>query len=124
LSDVFDSIAARVTTHSADAVASYRERQQALAEKLRVSAENAAHRRGVTRASVKEGGAILLPANDIDLSPHTPRPVAEPEVNTTEDSTTTRRVVADDLGVTPPDCPHDVDEETDYSYTTGWLSDR
>lgn len=121
LSDLFDNIAARVGTHSAEAVAGYRNTQQALGEKIRTSAENAAHGRGVTRASVAAGGAILLPADDIDLSPHTPYPAPSELAKTTlgigaEDSC---RPLPGQSGTEVED-----GQDTGCSYTSGWLSDR
>ena len=128
LSDLFDNIAARVGTHSAEAVAGYRKSQQALGEKVRTSVENATHGRGVTRASVAAGGAILLPANDIDLSPHTPYPArGESADNPTIGAKATLGTGAKDSstplpgqsGVEVEDC-----QDTAFSYTSGWLSDR
>jgi hypothetical protein len=129
LSDLFDNIAARVGTHSAEAVAGYRKSQQALGEKVRTSAEDATHGRGVTRASVAAGGAILLPANDIDLSPHTPYPAPgesadNPTVGAKATLGTTGAKDANtplpgQSGVEVEDC-----QDTGFSYTSGWLSDR
>ena len=128
LSDLFDNIAARVGTHSAEAVAGYRQSQQALGEQIRMSAEDASHGRGVTRESVVAGGAILLPANDIDLSPHTPYP-ASPEP---PDSPTIVAGATQGAGVEEafrPVLGHsgegaEENRDTGYSYTSGWLSDR
>lgn len=121
LSDLFDNIAARVGTHSAEAVAGYRRTQQALGEKIRTSAENATHGRGVTRASVAAGGAILLPANDIDLSPHTPYPAPSELAETTLGSGADdfARPLPGQSGVEVED-----GQDTGCSYTSGWLSDR
>jgi hypothetical protein len=115
LADLFDTIAARARHDSDQAVASYRQQQGALGERLRIRDENSAHQRGVTRESVAAGGAILLPADNIDLSPHTPVP-----------ETTPSATVSADVGAPPdpdPDDPNRADA-TDFSFGTGWLSDR
>jgi hypothetical protein len=112
LSEVFDTIAARARRDSAEAVATYREQQGAIAERLRVRAESAVHRRGVTRDSVAARGAILLPAGDIDLSPHTPVPASEPIAGGQSDPGATTEPEPDGTGA------------TDFSYRAGWLSDR
>jgi hypothetical protein len=118
--DLFDTIAARARHDSDQAVATYRQQQAALGERLRVRDETAAHQRGVTREAVAAGGAILLPADDIDLSPHTPVP-----------ETTSSATVSADVGAPPhPDPDPDPDPQpdragaTDFSFGAGWLSDR
>jgi hypothetical protein len=110
LAELFDTIAARSRHDSAQAVATYRQQQGALSEQVRVRDENAAHQRGVTRESVAAHGAILLPADNIDLSPHTPVPVTTP-------------------APTEPAPPHpdpepDRADAVDFSFGAGWLSDR
>ncbi|ETD30744.1 hypothetical protein [Williamsia sp. D3] len=127
LSDLFDNIAARVGTHSAEAVAGYRKSQQALGEKVRTSVENATHGRGVTRTSVAASGAILLPANDIDLSPHTPYPApGESADNPTAGAKATLGTGAKDSSTLPGQSDVEAEDcqDTGFSCTSGWLSDR
>lgn len=126
ISDLFDAIAERARTDTEAAVRTYRNRQRALEERLRIAAENADHRRGSTREAIAARGVILLPADDIDLSPHTPaadapvgdesRPVLG---NYQEDNDQEDDDHEDD------DHEDDDQEDTvDFSFSNGWLTDR
>ncbi|ORM25879.1 hypothetical protein [Williamsia sp. 1135] len=124
IADLFDSIAERARTETESAVRTYRDQQRALEERLRIAAENADHRRGSTRAAMAARGAILLPADDIDLSPHTPAPGAPGAAPVPAAvSSPTAVPVAEE-----PRPPHrDVgkqDGTMDFSFSSGWLTDR
>lgn len=87
---------------------------RAITERLRISAENEGRRRGITRAAINDHGGILLPADDIDLSPHTPALTVIPDAAAHE--------AIGDVEATQSDLTPDVDP--DFSFGTGWLSDR
>lgn len=110
--DQFDHIAARAWADSDAAVRKYHAQLAAITERRRITDENAGHRRGVTRETLAGHRGILLPAENIDLSPHTPMPTAmSPE--------------PDDFGEQAPEPSVDSpDPDPDFSFSTGWLSDR
>lgn len=87
---------------------------RAITERLRISAENVGHRRGATREALADYDGILLPADDIDLSPHTPAPTVMPDATAPEANV---EVAVGDSDRTPYVDP-------DFSFGAGWLSDR
>lgn len=120
IADLFDSIAERARADTDSAVRTYREQQRALEERLRIAAEKADHRRGSTREAMAARGAILLPADDIDLSPHTPAPTAPiPAAVPVADHTSPRAA-----GLPDQDDAVDEDDGIDFSFSSGWLTDR
>lgn len=108
--DQFDGIATRAWADTDSAVQKYHEQLRAITERLRISGENAGHRRGITREALADHRGILLPADDIDLSPHIPAPTdaSEPPAADT--------IVEASAG--------NDDDGPDFSFATGWLSDR
>lgn len=109
--DRFDHIAARARADTDSAVQKYHDQLRAINERLRISGENAGHRRGVTREALADHRGVLLPADDIDLSPHTPAPTAETPVTSS-------------IVVPSPDPTDGSAADPDFSFSTGWLSDR
>lgn len=123
IADLFDSITERARTETEAAVRTYRDQQRALQERLRIAAENADHRRGSTRETIAARGAILLPADDIDLSPHTPTPGA-PDTAPMLAEVTSPTVVPVSDEPRPLHGDDDEDETVDFSFSSGWLTDR
>lgn len=107
--DHFDRIATRAWADTDSAVQKYHEQLRAITERLRVSSENTGHRRGVTREALADYQGVLLPAEDIDLSPHTPVPAAAPPA----------AAIAEARPI--DDGP---DDDPGFSFSSGWLSDR
>ena len=119
VADLFDEIVSAARRKAASATTDYVWQAAVLAEKVRVQAADDRHRRGVTRESVARGGAILLPADDIDLSPHSPIPAAAPM---TEDADRGAEEISTGGQVASGDGSTDV--ATDSSFENGWLTDR
>lgn len=119
VADRFDEIVAAAGRKTAAATKNYERQVAVLGERVRVQAADDRHRRGVTRESVARGGAILLPADDIDLSPHSPIPAAASMTDEVDDDadeivTDNRTASGDDRG----------DTGADSSFEKGWLTDR
>lgn len=112
--DRFDQIAAGAWSDTDAAVQKYHAQMRAITDRLRISAENAGHRRGVTREALADYNGILLPADDIDLSPHMPAWAAVPDAAAPEAIV---EVATGDRAPTP-------DVGLDFSFGVGWLSDR
>lgn len=124
IADLCDSIAERARTETESAVCTYRDQQRALRERLWIATENADHRRGSTRAAIAARGAILLPADDIDLSPHTPGPGA-PGVAGEPAAAMTPPVGPSTVETRPVRSSDDEQDGTmNFSYSSGWLTDR
>lgn len=116
--DLFDGIVAAARRKTAAATKSYERQMAVLGERVRVQAADDRHRRGVTRESIARGGAILLPADDIDLSPHTPVAGAVRLEAAAE--------IPDEVGTEEPTASahHRVANGVDSSFENGWLTDR
>ncbi|WP_020108762.1 hypothetical protein [Nocardia sp. 348MFTsu5.1] len=119
--DLFDEIVSAARRKTDSATKTYDQQMAVFGERVRVRAEDDRHRRGVTRESVARGGAILLPADDIDLSPHSPMSGPAPISDTAGGAADETRTAAD--ATTADDDPVDT-VGGDSSYESGWLSDR
>ncbi|WP_207842690.1 hypothetical protein [Williamsia soli] len=124
IADLFDSIAERARAETGSAVRTYRDQQRALEERLRIAIENADHRRGSTRAAIAARGAILLPADDIDLSPHTPAPGARGAASVPAAIPTPTSVPVADEPLPAHRNDDEQDGTMDFSFSSGWLTDR
>ena len=118
IADLFDEIVAVARRKTDVATKSYERQVAVLGERVRVQAADDRHRRGVTRELIARGGAILLPADDIDLSPHTPVAGSVPLEAAAENP--------DEVGTEEPTASahHRVGTGVDSSFENGWLTDR
>jgi hypothetical protein len=121
VTDRFDEIVSAARRKTASATKAYNQQMAVLGERVRVRAEDDRHRRGVTRESVARDGAILLPADDIDLSPHSPMSGSAPLSDTAGNAADETVTAADTT--TSDDDPVDA-AGAESSYESGWLSDR
>ena len=134
IADLFDEIVSAARRKTASATEIYDHRMAVLGDRVRVRAADDRHRRGVTRDSIARGGAILLPADDIDLSPHSPLPdsAPKPDLAAVPDPAPVRNPadgvaagpVADTGTSGPTGSPDPDSSDPDASYANGWLTDR
>lgn len=119
VADRFDEIIFAARRKTAAATENYERQVAVLDERVRVQAADDRHRRGVTRESVARGGAILLPADDIDLSPHSPIPAVASMTEAVDDDA--EEIVTDNRAA-----PGEGQGDTgaDSSFEKGWLTDR
>lgn len=119
IADRFDEIVSAARRKTVSATEDYERQVAVLGERVRVQAADDRHRRGVTRESIARAGAILLPADDIDLSPHSPIPGSAPMVDVVADGAD-QRATEDPVAAGPGS----VDTGVDSSFEDGWLTDR